>query len=104
MYSKKLIYTGVTVPALVFLQQAAEYQKRRKNEKLHEEQRRSELLAAAPVNITPANGRAFPWTNYKGGVDAFEEDYAMKPVSITGFFDNEKEIQVAKNKNGEKGV
>ena len=40
MYSKKLVYTGFTAPVLIYLNHAANFQKRRRQDKEFETERR----------------------------------------------------------------
>ena len=60
------------------------------------------MLKNQAVDITPKNGATFPWS----GQDAnkFEQEWSMKPVTIRGYLDHNKEIKVNKMRNGEKGV
>ena len=44
------------------------------------------------------------WSESKGNLDQFEEKWSMKPVSVRGIFDHSRELQVAKERKGEKGV
>ena len=55
-----------------------------------------------PLDITPKNGGAFPWA----GADPakFEQEWSMKPVTLKGYMDMNKSIQVLKYKDNEKGV
>jgi hypothetical protein len=55
MYKKKIIFSMATLPALVFVQQCAEYQQRGREDKESEVERRNRLLKEEPVDITPAN-------------------------------------------------
>ena len=59
-------------------------------------------MSESPVDITPKNGGSFPWRGQDA--DQFEREWNMKPVTLRGFFDHSKEIQVTKYNNGEKGV
>ena len=59
-------------------------------------------MKQAPVNITPKNGGAFPWAGQDEA--KFEQEWSMKPVKVEGYLDYDKQIQVTKWKNGEKGV
>ena len=102
MISKKIWFSGLTVPAMVFFQQSAEYQKRRRHEKENEIERRTVLLSQAPLDITPKNNANFPWAGKD--IDKFDKEWSMKPVTVAGVFDNEKEIQVIQERHGEKGV
>ena len=62
MYSKKIVFSAATVPAMIFMQQSADYQKRRRVEKEVEIERRMESFKKSPVDITPQNGGSFAWT------------------------------------------
>ena len=90
MYSKKIVFTAATVPAMVFAQQAESYQRRRREEKEHEASRRAENFKQVPKDITPNNKGAFPWANQN--IDEDEQKMSMQPVSVRGIFDNDKEI------------
>ena len=90
-------------PFVVFVHQCAEYQNRRGTEKIREAERRQALMAQEPTDITPANKSQHVWSS-AATVDKFENDWSMKPVQIKGIFDHEREIQVKKERNGEKGV
>ena len=85
------------------MHQAAEYQGRRGEEKRREISRRNELLAKAPVDITPANKSKMIWSD-AASLDQFESEWSMKPVSIKGIFDHSKEVQIEKMRGGERGV
>lgn len=63
---------------------------------------RQSLLTKAAQDITPKNGGAFPWA----GADAskFEQEWSMKPVTLKGYLDHDKELKVLKYHHGEKGV
>ena len=63
---------------------------------------RAKRLAEEPENITPKNSGSFAWAGKD--LDKFAEDYNFKPVTINGFVDHERELQVLKYKDGEKGV
>lgn len=71
MYKKKIVFSAFTLPALVFVQQCAEYQQRQREDKEHEAQRRNKKLKAAPVDITPLNGGRFLWSDVNS-LDQFE--------------------------------
>jgi len=43
------------------------------------------------------------WSEEKD-LDKFESDWSMKPVAIKGIFDHTREVQIEKERNGEKGV
>ena len=43
-----------------------------------------------PVDITPQNAGDFAWNGKN--LEAFENDWSMKPVSVSAVFDNDKEI------------
>lgn len=88
----------------MFVHQCAEYQNRRGEEKKTESTRRTTNLSQAPVDITPVNKAQHVWTESKDNLDKFESEWSMKPVAIRGIFDHEREVQVAKQRNGEKGV
>ena len=126
MYAKKIIFSGLSVPAVgkwlslichittvawnlffflfsVFLHQCAEYQNRRGVEKEREAERRQKLLTSEPSDITPANKSQNIWSS-AASVDKFENEWSMKPVQLRGIFDHKREIQVQKERNGEKGV
>lgn len=62
-----------------------------------------DLFSKKAVDITPKNQGKFIWSEAKD-IDAFENEYSMKPVKIRGIFDHSKEIQVKKMYKGEKGV
>jgi len=83
--------------------QLAEYQGRHREDKEAESARRQKSLSEAPVDITPDNKGAFPWSESKD-LGKFENDWSMKPVQIRGLFDHSREFQVAKQYRGEKGV
>ena len=102
MYAKKFVFTGFTLPALVFMHQAAEYQQRKAAQKRGEEERRGEVLKSDPVDITPQNKGSFPWAGKNA--DSFEQEWSMKPVEVKGVFDHSREIHVQKTHRGEKGV
>ena len=138
MYAKKIIFSGLSAPALgkfspkkiaigslwyspsffvlttncnqrkffglVFMHQAAEYQNRRGTEKQVEAERRKALLSQEATDITPANKSQHVWSAAGSSIDKFENEWSMKPVSVRGIFDHEQEIQVTKERNGEKGV
>jgi len=53
---------------------------------------RTKRLQEAAKDITPKNGAAFPWTGQEA--DAFESEWAWKPVALRGFFDHDKEIHI----------
>ena len=59
-------------------------------------------MGQAAVDITPKNNGSFAWN--KANDDDFENEYSFKKVKVRGIFDHSKEIQVAKMRNGEKGV
>ena len=59
-------------------------------------------MSKEPVDITPQNGGSHIWSGKD--LDKFEQEWSMKPVTVSGVFDNEKEIQVQKTRSGEKGV
>jgi cytochrome oxidase assembly protein ShyY1 len=63
---------------------------------------RATALSKPSVDITPKNGGAFPWTGQD--TQKFEQEWSMKPVTVRGFLDHNKEIKVEKQMNGEKGV
>ena len=86
------------------MHQAAEYQNRRGEEKRIEAERRKQLLSQEPTDITPANKSAHVWSSDKADLDKFEQEWSMKPVSIKGVFDHNRETKVQKIRNGEKGV
>ena len=73
----------------VFIQQLAEYQQRKRDDKIHEADRRRKTLSEDPVDITPKNKGAFPWTGKN--LDNFEKEWSMKSVTVKGFFDHSKE-------------
>ena len=102
MYAKKFVFTAATMPALVFMNRAADFQQRRAQDKTQEGARRQRSLSEQAVDITPRNGAAFPWA----GKDAaqFEQEWSMKPVELRGYLDHSKETFVEKWKDGEKGV
>lgn len=56
------------------------------------------------VDITPSNKGTFLWSKPQINIDDFESEYSFKKVKVRGIFDHEKEIQVEKMRNGEKGV
>ena len=87
MYAKKIVFSGLSAPLLVFVHQAAEYQNRRGVEKENEADRRRKLLAQEPVDITPANKGSMVWAK-EANIDKFESDWSMKPVQIRGIFDH----------------
>ena len=64
---------------------------------------RTSLLAQAAIDITPQNKGSFVWSKAQD-IDQFESDYSFKKVKVRGIFDHNKEIQVEKMHNGEKGV
>ncbi len=102
MYTKKFVFSALTLPALVFMSQASDFQARRRDDKNREASRRAEALNRDAVDITPKNGGKFPWSGKEA--QAFEQEWSLRPVVLKGVFDYEKEIQVEKMKNGEKGV
>ena len=62
-------------------------------------------MSSQPVDITPPNKGKFIWS--EGGdenLDKFEQEWSLKPVAVKGVFDHSKEIQIEKERNGEKGV
>jgi hypothetical protein len=65
---------------------------------------RTANLAQPAVDITPLNGKGFFWSNGKQSLDEVENEFALKKVKVRGMFDYQKEVQVEKSKNGEKGV
>ena len=77
----------------VLVQQAAEYQKRQADDKKHEVQRRSSQLTQEPVDITPKNGGQHIWSGVEN-LSAFEQEWSMKPVTMTGMFDHTQEFAV----------
>ena len=83
------------------MHQSAEYQNRKRLDKEVEEKRRRANLAKDPVDITPPNRGNFPWAGQDP--DAFEKEWSMKPVTLRGKFDHNKEYKVKKMFNGEKG-
>ena len=93
----------VTMPALVFVQQCAEYQQRGREDKEVEVQRRQQKLSENPVDITPLNKSHFLWSDAKD-LNKFEQEWNMKPVAVKGIFDHTQEIQVNKIFRSEKGV
>jgi cytochrome oxidase assembly protein ShyY1 len=101
MYKKKIVFSLVSVPALVFTHQLREYQTRHREDKTHEIERRSKALAQKPIDITPKNGASFLWAGEDAA--AFEQKMSMKPVAVRGIYDHGKEIRVEKMRNGEKG-
>ena len=103
MYKKKIVFSLATIPATVFVQQLAQYQQRAREDKENETQRRSVSLNLAPVDITPKNKGHFLWSSSKN-LDQFEQEWSMKPVSVTGIFDHSREIMVEKMYKGEKGA
>ena len=53
---------------------------------------RLRLLSQPAVDITPTNADSkFIWSK-TDNLDAFEEEWSMKPVTIKGMFDHTKEI------------
>jgi cytochrome oxidase assembly protein ShyY1 len=64
---------------------------------------RTSLLSQAAIDITPKNKSNFAWSK-AANIDDFESEYSFKKVKVTGMFDHEKEIQVERLHNGEKGV
>ena len=104
MYKRKVYFTALTMPALVFMQQAADYQKRRSDDKLAENERRDKLFKSEPVDITPRNRGGFPWSEKGVDMNKFEQEWSMKPVTVKGIFDHTKELKVEKIYRGEKGV
>lgn len=86
------------------MHQAAEYQSRRGDEKQKEVSRRTSLLSSEPTDITPLNKAKNIWSESKENLDKFENDWAMKPVTVKGIFDHTREVQIEKIRNGEKGV
>ena len=44
----------------------------------------------------------FPWSK-AANLAAFEQEYSMKPVAVSGIYDHDKEIRVEKVRNSEKG-
>eukprot|EP00347_Sterkiella_histriomuscorum_P024163 403332087 len=86
------------------MQQAMNYQTRRAEDKTIESERRTKNLEQAPVDITPQNGKNFFWSNGKQNIDEIENEYSFKKVTVRGMFDFTKEVQVEKDRNGEKGV
>ena len=63
---------------------------------------RAQNLSKDAVDITPKNGQAFPWAGKD--VAKFEQEWSMKPVTVKGVLDFNKEFKIKKNMNGEKGV
>ena len=96
-------HTYLSIFLSVFVHQCAEYQSRRREEKVKETERRSALLAKEPTDITPPNKGSFVWSEATD-LDKFESEWSMKPVSVKGVFDHTRELQVSKMRNGEKGV
>ena len=101
MYARKFAFSLFTLPAVAYVSQAAEFQKRRRLEKEHESSRRAELLAHEPVDITPKNGGSFPWSGKDA--DKFENEWSFKPVTLRGHLDFDRQIKIARTVNGEKG-
>jgi hypothetical protein len=62
MYSKKFIFSAATIPAMVYMNRAADFQGRRKEDKSREANRRAAALNQEHVDITPKNGGNMPWT------------------------------------------
>lgn len=62
------------------------------------------MLSQAAVDITPLNGKSFFWSQGKQDLDQIENDYSFKKIKVKGIFDHNKETQVEKSRNGEKGV
>lgn len=60
-------------------------------------------MSEQPVDITPTNKGQFLWSKAQS-LDQFENDYSFKKVKVRGFFDHNKEFQVDKIRDGEKGV
>lgn len=102
MYSKKFVFSAFTVPAMVYMNHAADFQKRRREDKEQEAARRSKTMTAEPVDITPKNGGHMPWCAQDA--HKFEKEWSMKPVKLTGFLDFNRDVHVLKYKDGEKGV
>lgn len=88
MYAKKFVFTASTIPAMMFMNSAADFQKRRKLDKEAEMKRRLTELAKEPVDITPKNGENFAWTGQD--LNSFEDSWGMKPVVINGILDIKK--------------
>ena len=65
---------------------------------------RVEVLKQQPVDITPSNGAKFLWTKQGLNLNDFENEFSLKKVKVRGIFDHNKEVQVDKNHNGERGV
>jgi len=59
-------------------------------------------LNHAPEDITPKNGGEMPWA----GKDTvkFEQEYNMKPVTLKGYLDIDKQVFIEKQKDNERGV
>ena len=53
--------------------------------------------------MTPKNGAAsYPWSSADAA--KFTQEWDMKPITLTGFYDHRAQIMVEKTRNGEKGV
>ena len=61
MYTKKFFFTALTMPGLIYMNRASDFQARRKAEKEAETAKRGKLLNDAPVDITPKNGGNYPF-------------------------------------------
>jgi cytochrome oxidase assembly protein ShyY1 len=48
------------------------------------------------------NGKNFLWTGKN--IDQFEDEFSFKKIKVRGIFDHNREIQVEKMRNGEKGI
>ena len=72
------------------MHQAAEYQNRHADDKDYETDRRQKNLKNEPEDITPNNKKNHIWTGKDA--DQFEQEYSMRPVTISGIFDHSREI------------
>ena len=62
---------------------------------------RAASLKNGQVDITPRNKGHYPWAGKDA--DAFEAEWGMKPVTLSGYLDHSKELKVEKTRNGELG-
>ena len=67
MYTKKFVFSAGTIPAMVFMNHAADFQKRRRVDKDTEGARRLANFAEEPTDITPKNGGKMIWAGTNAG-------------------------------------
>ena len=100
MINKKLFFSLFTLPVAIYTFEGSEFQRRRKEEKENEIKRRTERLTAAPLDLTPRDGK---FAFHGLSPDEIEERYGFRRVKIKGILDVQHEVMIDGHYKGEKG-